>query len=55
MNETLLNIALFVGILGLSAVLTELFARKMYFRCTRCGTLNAKRRTQCRKCGQALT
>lgn len=54
MGETLLNLALLVGILGASTLLTELFARKMYFRCEGCGTLNAKRRSQCRKCGQAL-
>ena len=54
MGETLLNWALLVGILGASALLTELFARKMYYRCKGCGTLNAKRRTQCRKCGQVV-
>jgi len=52
--DTLLNLAIFMGILGLSAVLTELFTRKMYYRCRQCGTLNAKRRTQCRSCGQVL-
>ena len=52
--DTLLNLAVAVGILGLSAVLTGLFTRKMYYRCRQCGTLNAKRRTQCRACGQAL-
>ena len=54
MAEILLNVALLLGILGLSAVLTELFARKMYYRCRQCGTLNAKRRSQCRACGQPL-
>ena len=54
MWETLLSVALLVGILGASAVLTELFVRKMYYRCKNCATLNAKRRSQCRKCGQAL-
>jgi len=54
MRQTLLNIALAVGILGLSAVVTQLFARAMYLTCPRCHTLNARRRTQCRKCGAAL-
>ena len=54
MRETLVSLALVVGILGLSAVLTELFARKMYNRCPQCKTLNAKRRSQCRACGQPL-
>ena len=52
--DTIFNLAVAVGILGLSAVLTGLFTRKMYYRCRQCGTLNAKRRIQCRACGQAL-
>lgn len=54
MTETLMSLALLVGILGLSAVLTELFARKMYHRCRQCGTLNAKRRSECRVCEEKL-
>ena len=54
MGETLLNLAVVIAILGLSAVLTELFTRRMYYRCRQCGALNAKRRSQCRSCGQAL-
>ncbi len=49
--ETLLSIALVIGILGLSALLTHLFARAMYITCPVCHTLNARRRRQCRKCG----
>ena len=54
MGETLLNVAVAVGILGGSFVLTQLFVQKMYYRCRKCGTLNAKRRSQCRMCGEAL-
>ncbi len=54
MRETLLDIALVVGILGSSAVITQLFARTMYLTCWRCHTLNARRRIQCRKCGANL-
>ncbi|MGH9786140.1 MAG: hypothetical protein ACRD88_18370 [Terriglobia bacterium] len=54
MSETFLNAAVAVGILGASFLLTELFVRKMYYRCRQCGTLNAKRRSQCRGCGEAL-
>jgi len=54
MRDTLWSIALVAGILGLSAVLTQLFTRKMYNRCGRCGNLNAKRRTHCRVCGQPV-
>ena len=50
MRDTLLSIVVIGGILVLSAVITNLFARKMYNRCGECGTLNAKRRTHCRAC-----
>ena len=51
MKETLLSILVLVGILLVSAVITNWFARTMYNRCAACGTLNAKRRTHCRSCG----
>ena len=54
MKDTLLSIAVLGGILILSAVITNLFARKMYNRCTGCGTLNARRRTHCRSCEREL-
>ena len=54
MRQTLLNIALGVGILGFSAVVTQIFARAMYLTCSECHTLNARRRSQCRKCGANL-
>ena len=54
MMDMLLNLAIFVGILGAAAVFTEWFARRMYYRCRRCATLNAKRRSQCRQCGEPL-
>jgi len=54
MKETLLNVALAIAILGGSALITYLFARAMYLICPQCRTLNARRRTHCRRCGQAL-
>ncbi len=51
MGETLLGLVLVAAILGLSALLTRFFARAMYITCPACHTLNAKRRTRCRKCG----
>jgi hypothetical protein len=52
--DTLLTIAVLGGILVVSAVLTNLFTRKMYYKCGGCGSLNAKRRTHCRVCGKEL-
>lgn len=52
--EIILNLAVLAGILILSAVITNLFARKMYNRCRKCGALNAKRRAQCRICGEPI-
>lgn len=54
MHSTLVSIALVVAILGGSAIITHLFARAMYLTCARCGTLNARRRVQCRSCGWEL-
>ena len=54
MWETALSVAVLVGILALSAVFTEWFARRMYYRCRKCATLNAKRRAQCRNCSEKL-
>ena len=54
MAEWLLNAAMLVAILGGSAILTQWFTRRMYYRCTSCATLNAKRRAACRQCGRPL-
>jgi hypothetical protein len=54
LKDTLLSILVLVGILLVSAVVTNWFARTMYHRCAACGTLNAKRRTHCRSCGTVL-
>ncbi len=52
--EALLQGLIIVGILGFSALLTHWFTRWMYLTCAACGTLNARRRTHCRRCGQPL-
>jgi hypothetical protein len=54
MSETFLNVALAIAILGVSFVATHLFARAMYITCPKCRTLNARRRTHCRNCGEIL-
>jgi len=54
MGSTLLAVLLVVAILGLSALITQVFARAMYITCPECRTLNARRRTLCRNCGQEL-
>jgi hypothetical protein len=48
--ETLLGFIVLAAILIVSAIITNWFARTMYNRCSSCGTLNAKRRSQCRAC-----
>jgi len=54
MRDTFFQIALLIGILGVSAALTHAFAHAMYLTCSKCGTLNARRRTCCRHCGKEL-
>ncbi|MDQ3919376.1 MAG: hypothetical protein M3348_12965 [Acidobacteriota bacterium] len=55
MKDTLVSVLVLVGILAASAVITSWFARTMYNRCASCGTLNAKRRAQCRSCGKGIS
>ncbi len=54
MRDALLSVAVLVAILGASALITNWFARTMYNRCQSCGTLNARRRLECRACNQVL-
>ncbi len=54
MTETVLGFALLAAILVVSAVITNWFTTKMYHRCANCGTLNAKRRAQCRACSEEI-
>jgi hypothetical protein len=54
LRDTLLSLLALAGILLVSALITEWFARTMYNRCAACGTLNARRRTHCRACGKQL-
>ena len=54
LTDTLTTVLVLGGILVLSAFVTRLFTRKMYYRCAECGNLNAKRRTHCRMCGNLL-
>ena len=54
MAETALGFLIVIAILGTSAYITQLFATRMYNRCSHCRTLNARRRIQWRQCGQPL-
>ncbi|MEP6568670.1 MAG: hypothetical protein ABJC10_02765 [Acidobacteriota bacterium] len=54
MKDLLLNLVVLVGILGSSALITAWFAHTMYIRCVGCGTLNARRRSECRSCRKEL-
>ncbi|MBI4446163.1 MAG: hypothetical protein HY645_09650 [Acidobacteria bacterium] len=44
-----------VLILGSGVVATQWFAGRMYIQCRHCPTLNARRRTHCRRCRKALS
>jgi len=52
--DLILNGILLISVLGGSALITRWFAHHMYRRCQNCGTLNARRRSHCRGCGQEL-
>lgn len=52
--ETVVGFAVLAAILIVSALITNWFARTMYNRCGSCGTLNARRRQQCRSCDQEI-
>ncbi len=54
MNSTWAQAAAALIILAGAALVTRWFARAMYITCSRCGMLNARRRTQCRGCGEPL-
>jgi uncharacterized OB-fold protein len=54
LKDTLVSLAVLAAILAVSALITSWFARTMYNRCARCGTLNARRRPACRSCGNPL-
>lgn len=53
-GETILNVCVVAAILVSGAVFTQWFTKRMYYTCAKCGTLNAKRRSQCRQCGAQL-
>jgi hypothetical protein len=55
LRDFLLNAVVLIGILGLSAFITSWFTRTMYIRCAACGTLNARRREECRSCKTRLS
>jgi hypothetical protein len=50
----LLNIAVAAAVLVVPFILTRLFVSKMYYKCAKCGNLNAKRRSHCRICAAEL-
>ena len=54
MVESILSAVFLAAILVASWFITDRFARWMYRRCEKCGTLNAKRRAHCRSCSHPL-
>lgn len=55
MRDAVISILVIGVILIGSFVLTNAFVRRMYYQCSKCRNLNAKRRTHCRICGEPLT
>ena len=53
MKDFLINAALLIGILGASFFITNWYA-SAYITCANCKTMNARRRTNCRKCNSPL-
>lgn len=53
-SDTVLTVFVIGAVLIVPLILTNLFVRKMYYKCAGCGALNAKRRTNCRLCGHPL-
>jgi hypothetical protein len=52
--DALLTIAVVGVVLILPLLITNLFVRKVYNRCAACRSLNARRRINCRVCGELL-
>lgn len=52
--DFLLNLALVVFVLGSGWVATQLYVKNAYYKCSVCGNLNAKRRSECRVCHRPL-
>lgn len=54
MFDLIVLAGMFVLILASGVVATNVYCRLSYNYCQSCGSMNAKRRDQCRKCGAAI-
>ena len=54
MLDILILAGFMVLILGSGVVATNLYCKIAYAWCDACGAMNAKRRSNCRKCGNGL-
>jgi len=52
-KDFLINAALLISILGAAFFVTNWYATA-YITCEKCRTMNARRRTHCRQCGEPL-
>lgn len=56
--ETVLDLVILAGffllILGSGVVATNIYCKFAYNSCEECGSMNAKRRSHCRKCGAGI-
>ena len=55
MTDLLLNATLVILILGSGWIATRFYVKLAYYECELCGSLNAKRRSECRVCRHPLT
>lgn len=54
MLDLLILAVFFALILGSGVIATNIYCRFAYNSCGRCGCMNAKRRSRCRKCGAEI-
>lgn len=54
MQDILWNVALVVFIAGSGIAFTQIYCKHAYAACPACKSLNARRRSECRKCGAPL-
>jgi hypothetical protein len=52
--DTIVTVLVVGAVLILPFLITNVFVAKMYYKCSECRSLNARRRANCRICGHPL-